>query len=140
MLRKVLAGIAILAIVLLVAGAIVATTLGRETLVPPVAARVKALTGRELTVAGPARVALALPPRVVLSDIALGNAPWGTAPKLIEARELDLTVELLPLLSGRFELSRIGLVAPRIALETDGRRVACAGLDGSGQESQLQPG
>jgi len=120
LLVRILAGLAILGVLVVIGGVIAATTLGRETLVPPVAARVKALTGRELTVAGAAHVALALPPRVVLGDVALANAPWATAPKLIEAKELDLTIELLPLLSGRVELSRIALTGPRIALETDG--------------------
>lgn len=119
-LAKVLAGIAALLVLLVLAAIGVATTMGREALVPPVAAQVKAATGRDLTVAGEARLALALPPRVVLSDVALSNAPWASAPKMIEAQRLELTVELLPLLSRRFELSRIELVGPRIALETDG--------------------
>lgn len=119
-LGKFVAGLAILAVVLVTAAIGVATTLGREALIPPVAARVKAATGRELTVAGEARVALALPPRVVLTDVALSNAPWASAPRMIEAQRLELTVELLPLLSRQFELSRIELVGPRIALETDG--------------------
>lgn len=120
MLGKLLLGLAATLLVLAAGAAVYVTTLGRDALVPPVAARVKAATGRELTVAGGARVALALPPRVVLTDIALANAPWASAPTMIEARELDLTVELLPLLQGKVELSRIELVAPRIALETDG--------------------
>lgn len=118
-LKRLAVALAILGVVAVIGVVIAATTLGRETLVSPVAARVKALTGRELTVAGPARVALALPPRVVLQDIALSNAPWASTPKLIEAKELNLTIELLPLLSGRVELSSIALVGPRIALETD---------------------
>lgn len=119
LLGRILAGLAILVVLLLIGVVVAATALGRETLVPPVAARIKALTGREFTVNGTARVALALPPRVELTDIALGNAPWASSPKMIEAKELGLTVEILPLLSGRFELSRIALLAPRIALETD---------------------
>lgn len=113
--------LATLAVVVLIVGAglVVVTTLGRETLVPPVAARVKALTGRELAVRGEARVALALPPRVVLSDITFGNAPWASTPNMVEARELSLTVELMPLLSGRIELSSIELTGPRMSFEKD---------------------
>lgn len=117
---RILAGIAVLMVVVVAGAVVVATTMGREALVPPVAAQVKAATGRDLTVAGEARIALALPPRVVLSEVALSNAPWATAPRMLEAQRLELTVELLPLLSRRFELSRIDLVGPRIALETDG--------------------
>ena len=112
LLGRILAGLAILVVLLLIGVVVAATALGRETLVPPVAARIKALTGREFTVNGTARVALALPPRVELTDIALGNAPWASSPKMIEAKELGLTVEILPLLSGRFELSRIAKWKP----------------------------
>lgn len=116
---RILVGIAIVGVVAVVGATIAVTTLGRETLVPPVAARVKALTGRELTVTGDARVALALPPRVILGDIRLGNAAWASAPEMVEAKRLELTIELLPLLSGRIELSRIALDGPRIAFERD---------------------
>ena len=117
---KVLIGIVVAVVVLVGAAAIFLTTLGPETLVPPVAAKVKAVTGRDLTVAGDARVVLALPPRVVLTDIAFGNAPWASTPKMIEAQRLDLTVELLPLLRGSVSCRVSHWWVPSIALETDG--------------------
>ena len=53
----------------------------------------------------------------------VANAPWGQAPHLLAAKELEAQVALLPLLRRRFELVRLNLVEPVIALEThrDGR-------------------
>ena len=86
-LRKLLVGLVVAMVVLVAAAAIFLTTLGHGTLVPPVAAKIKAVTGRTLTVSGDARVVLALPPRVELTDVAFGNAPWASTPNMIEARK-----------------------------------------------------
>ena len=115
-------GIAIV-VVLVVVGAIVAiNTIDPNTLIAPVQAQVKAATGRDLTVRGGARIALSLHPRIVLTDVTLGNAPWGTAKELARVERLELAAALLvPLLSRRFELEEIVLVKPVVALETDGK-------------------
>ena len=113
-------GIAII-LVLVVVGAIVAIkTIDPNTLIAPVQAQVKAATGRDLTVRGGARIALSLHPRIVLTDVVLSNAPWGTAKELARIERLELAVALMPLLSRRFELEEIVLVKPVVALETDG--------------------
>ncbi len=89
-----------------------------KALVAPVQARVKEVTGRDLDVRGGARIALSMHPRIVLTDVALGNAPWGAARDLLTAERLEVELALLPLLSKRFEIVEIALVAPVVALET----------------------
>ncbi len=121
---KVLAGITIL-LVMAVAGIIVAlSTMDVSALVGPVRDRVKAATGRELYIRGGASLELSLRPRVVLRDVALGNAAWSSAKDLVSARRLELQIALLPLLSRRFEVIELVLDEPVVALETDakGRR------------------
>ena len=133
---------------LLLAGAYVAlSTLDLNAFVGPVKDRVKAVTGRELTIRGDVRLALSMRPRVVLNDVALGNAPWGVAKDLVTAERLELELALLPLLSRRFELTEVTLVGPVVALETDakgqrnwdlGKRPgASAGADGAGTPAAL---
>src|SRR3954466_3320176 len=101
---KVLAGIVVV-IVLLAGGAwIVASNIDPNTLIGPVQARVKAVTGRDLTVRGTARLSLSMHPRVVLTDVALSNAPWASSKDMLTAERLELAVALLPLLSRRYEL------------------------------------
>ena len=65
----------------LLAVAVAVATFDPRTLVGPVQARVKAATGRDLTIAGPIDLKLSLEPRIVVSDVSLGNAPWGSAPQ-----------------------------------------------------------
>jgi AsmA family protein len=103
----------------LLAVAIAVATFDPRTLVEPVQARVKEATGRELTIAGPIDLKLSLEPRIVVSDVSLGNAPWGKAPDMVRARRVEARVALLPLMSRRFEVVELALVEPVIALETD---------------------
>lgn len=116
---KILAGAAALVVVVLIGAAIAISTVDVDTLIGPVKARVKDVTGRELTVRGGADLRFSLEPKLVLKDVAIANAPWGTAPALASAQRLELQIALIPLLSRRFEVIELALVDPVIALETD---------------------
>ena len=118
---KVLAGVVIALVVVLVGVAVAIYAVDVNTLIAPVKERVKAATGRDLTVRGGGSLSLSLHPKLVLTDVTLGNAPWGTAPEMVKAERLELQVALLPLLSRRFELMELTLVRPTIALETDAK-------------------
>jgi uncharacterized protein involved in outer membrane biogenesis len=121
---KILAGAFALVVVVVIGVAIALATVDVNTLIGPVKDRVKAATGRDLAVNGGAHLALSLEPRLVLDDVTLSNAPWASGKDMISARQLELQVALLPLLSRRFELVELALVEPTIALEVDaqGRR------------------
>lgn len=121
---KVLLAAGTLAVVVIAGVVVYVATLDANALVAPAAARIKAATGRDLTVGGGASIALSWSPRIVLRDVALSNAPWGTAKHIATAQRLELEVALRPLLAGRVELRELTLIAPAIALETDakGRR------------------
>ena len=110
------AGITLL---ILVAVAIAVATVDPRSLVGPVQARVKAATGRELTIAGPVELKLSLEPKVVVGDVSFANAPWGRAKDLLRARRIEARVALLPLIRRRFEVVELALDHPVIALETD---------------------
>ena len=121
---KTLVGAGIVLAVMLAGIVIAISMIDVNTLVGPVKDRVQAATGRELTVGGGSSLALSLQPKLVLKDVALSNAPWGSAPKLLTARRLQVEFALLPLLSRRFDVIQLELVGPVVALETDdkGRR------------------
>jgi len=118
---KILAGAGILLLVLVVGIVVVVSTVDVNALIGPIQTRVKAATGRDLAVNGGARIALSLHPKVVLADVTLSNAPWGTAPQMVTAQRLELELALLPLLSRRLELIEFGLVGPVIALESNAK-------------------
>ncbi|MEO5766317.1 MAG: AsmA family protein [Casimicrobiaceae bacterium] len=104
---------------ILIAVAIAVATVDIRSLVGPVQARVKAETGRELVFGGPIDLKLSLEPKLIASDVALGNAAWGTAPQMVKAKRVEMQVALLPLLNRRFEVVEVALVEPTIVLETD---------------------
>jgi len=103
----------------LIGVAIVVATLDPNLFVAPLAARVKAATGRDLAVHGPVDFKVSLTPRVVLADVAFENAPWSKTRQMLTAKRVEAQIALLPLLSRRFEVIEFVLVEPVITLETD---------------------
>ncbi len=118
---KILAGAGLLFVLLLIGIVVAVKSIDVNAFIGPIKDRVKAATGRELTVRGSADLKLSLQPRLVLTDVALSNAPWGKAPQMLSAKQLELEVALMPLISRRFELVEIDLVGPVIALETNAK-------------------
>jgi len=104
---------------LLIAVAIAVATVDPNRFVAPLAARVKAETGRTLAIGGPIDISVSLEPKIVLPDVSFGNAPWSKTPQMLTAKRVEAQIALLPLLSRRFEVIRFTLVEPTISLETD---------------------
>jgi uncharacterized protein involved in outer membrane biogenesis len=106
-------------LLLLIAVAIAIHTVDVREFLGPIQQRVKDATGRELTVRGGIDLKLGLEPKLVLDDVALGNAPWSKQPQMLTAKHIEAQIALLPLLRKRFEVTRFKLIEPTIALETD---------------------
>jgi len=60
-----------------------------------------------------------LSPKLVLGNIALQNAPWGSRPDMVTVKRLEIQVALLPLILGRIDIKRLVLIQPDILIETD---------------------
>ena len=103
-----------------VAIAIAIATIDPHTVVAPLQKRVKEATGRDLALAG-INLKLSLLPTIVLTDVAIGNAPWGKAPQLAAAKRVEAQMALLPLLQRRFEVVRIVVTEPVVVLEANSR-------------------
>ena len=106
-------------LLLLVAVAIAVRSVDVRQFIGPMQAHVKAATGRDLDVRGDIHLKLGLQPKLVVEDVSFGNAPWGKNPQMLTAKGVEASVALLPLLSRHFEVTRIKLIEPTIALETD---------------------
>jgi uncharacterized protein involved in outer membrane biogenesis len=106
---------------LLIGVAIAVATLDPNRLVEPIAARVKAQTGRTLAVHGPVEFKVSLEPKVVLPGVTFENAPWSKTPDMLSAKRIEAQIALLPLLSRRFDVVQFTLVEPVITLETDAK-------------------
>ncbi len=108
-----------LVVLVLVGVAIAVWTIDVNQFVGPIQARVKNATGRDLTIAGGIELELGLVPKLVVKDVRVGNAPGAREPQMLTAKRVEAEVALLPLLRRRFEVVRLNLVEPVIALETD---------------------
>lgn len=119
LLVRILLGLAALLALLVIGAALVVATIDRRSLVAPLVTRVESATGRALTIGGEPRIDLSLTPTLVLQDVTLANASWGSAPDMLRAKRVEVEVALLPLLSRRLDIRRFTLVEPAILLETD---------------------
>jgi uncharacterized protein involved in outer membrane biogenesis len=106
-------------VLLLVAVAIAVRTVNVKEFLGPLEQRVQDATGRTLDVRGGINLKLGLQPKLVLDDVAFGNVPWSKKPQMVTAKQVEVTIALLPLLEKRFEVTRLRLIEPTIALETD---------------------
>ena len=81
-------------------------------------------TGWSLSIDGKIDLSLSLNPAVVVEDVSVANADWGTRPRMMTLRRAEARVELLPLLAGDVRVTKLVLVEPDILLETSSDGVA----------------
>ncbi len=99
--------------------AIAVWTVDPNQFIGPIQARIKAATGRDVAIGGGIELNLGLTPKLVAKDVRFGNAPWARTPDMLSAKSVEAQVALLPLLRREFDLVRLNLVDPVIALETN---------------------
>lgn len=80
---------------------------------------VEAATGRDLTINGSVGVSYWPVLGLKAQDVTLANVEGGRAPALIAADEIDIGVELQPLLNREVNVRRLVFQRPRVALEVD---------------------
>lgn len=80
-------------------------------------------TGRELAINGDMSLRLLPSPRLVVKDVHLKNIPGAKSPDFISVNAIDVTVELMPLLSKEVIVKSVNLDEPKVWLEqlADGR-------------------
>ncbi|MGH8798755.1 MAG: AsmA family protein [Casimicrobiaceae bacterium] len=110
-----------LLLLVIVAAGITLRKFDAKDLIDPIQQHVRDATGRELTIRGGAELKLSLEPKLVIDDVTLGNAAWGTSPQMLTAKRIEAQVALLPLLRRRVDVVRFALIEPTISLETDGK-------------------
>lgn len=90
-----------------------------ESWKPQILARVKEATGRELRLDGPMR--LTFLPRIELSlfDVGFSNPPGKGGGEMVTLKELELVLQVWPLLSGEVMVDRVELESPVVSLEVD---------------------
>jgi uncharacterized protein involved in outer membrane biogenesis len=86
--------------------------------------QIKTTTGHDVALNGKLSLALLPAPSLYIENVVV-PAPQGSArPNLAALERLDINIALLPLLTGKIEVSSVDLIKPEIALEVfkDGRK------------------
>ncbi len=107
-----------------------------------IVAEIQARTGRTLSLQAPAAFTVLPHIGVRLSGVTLSAPPGMTAPPLVTARQLDVAVRLLPLLTREVAIDRLVLTGAviELAVDTNGRRswdFAAAGGDAARRPTRL---
>ena len=116
-LKKIAIGLAVLVVAVIVAIVAILLSVDYNQYKSVAIAEVEAATGRKFEIAGDLSLSLRLSPRIVLNDVTLANADWGTRPDMLKIRRLEVEVELLPLLSGDIWVKRLIVKGADILLE-----------------------
>lgn len=79
---------------------------------------VSAYLGRQIRLGGPLTVHWGAPTRIVLNDIHVANAPWGSAPEMFSAHRVEIDLFARTLLHGPPRIPLIALDGAKLLLET----------------------
>ncbi len=118
-LKTILLGLVGLVVVIVVGLVIAVATVDPNDYRSDIQDVVKDATGRQLTLGGDLELGISLRPTIVARDVELSNAEWGTQPQMVKAKELDVQVALLPLLSGDIHIVSLTVDGAEILLETN---------------------
>ncbi len=75
----------------------------------------KAATGREVSI-GEISLAVSLSPAIVVHDVKLGNAPWGSRPEMVIAERKAAHTDLIPLIFGTVNIGDLELIGADVLL------------------------
>ncbi|MBL8839653.1 MAG: AsmA family protein, partial [Alphaproteobacteria bacterium] len=117
--KKLLIGFGALVVLVVAAAFIIPAFVPVDVYKAQLEERVRAATGRDFAIRGPVSLTILPSLAVRADDAALGNVPGAAAAQMIAIKRLDVEVALMPLLSGRIEVTRLVLTEPQIALEID---------------------
>ncbi|GAK46539.1 AsmA family protein [Tepidicaulis marinus] len=107
-------------IVLLVGGLVAAASfIPAETYKAEIEKAVKQQTGRQLRIEGDVGITFLPALGVEAEAVRFANAEWGGKPDMVSMDAMQVSLKILPLLSGNVELDRFVLVRPEIHLEVN---------------------
>jgi len=90
---------------------------------PQISQKVESLTGRKLTLGGDISWRFYPWVGVTLNDFSLSNREGFAPENMIEAKQVDVQLKVLPLLSKQLEIGKIDLQSPKINLSVDAQGV-----------------
>lgn len=118
-------GVAVAAILVIVGAVIAVSTTDFTAYRNDIAAAVEDATGRKVVFGGRIEQSfLAASPSIVLTDLAVANADWGSRPQMLTAKRAEIEIALLPLIGGTIKVMRFRLAGADLLLETNAEGAA----------------
>ena len=118
-LLRILLGLVTLSVVAVAGAYAILSNMDLETYRSLIREQVKEATGRDLRMDGPINLALSFTPSVAISDVGLQNASWGSSNEMVSIKKFEAELNLIPLLSGQVDVSKVILDGATILLETN---------------------
>ena len=113
-------GLAVVAMLVVVVAIIAVGTTDFTAYRNDIAAAVEDATGRRVTIGGRIEQSfLAASPSLVLTELAVANADWGSRPQMLTAKRAEIEIALLPLIGGAIKVTRFRLTGADLLLETN---------------------
>ncbi len=119
--KKILIALGAVVGVVVIAAVLVPLLVPAEKVKEQIVAQVKTATGRDLMIGGDVGVSVFPSLAVKVADVSLSSPPGFTAKNLVHLGALDLSLKIMPLLSGNIEVDSFVLVDPTFALEVDAK-------------------
>ncbi len=76
----------------------------------------KAATGRDVSI-GTVSMGLSLNPAIILTDVKVANAPWGSRPQMVILKRVEAHTQLIPLIGGKVNITSLTAEDPDVLLE-----------------------
>lgn len=118
--RKLLVGLAVLVVLIIAAAVVIPLAVPVAAYEGRLVALIKQATGRNLKIAGPVKLSVFPALEFDASDVSFANLPDARSPDMVRVKQLQMRLQILPLLHGSVVVSRLVLIEPVIALEVDG--------------------
>ena len=117
---------------LIIAGAYIALQLvDLEQIKQLIAKQVQDQTGRHLEVAGDIKPTIGYNPTLTLQDISLSNPEWSESKTLLQAKEIHVALQLMPLLKRKVVIDTVRITGAIVDLEKDAKGNASWSFDSS---------
>ncbi len=78
----------------------------------------KAATGRDVKI-GDIKLSISLTPAIVISDVVVSNAAWGSKPEMLVLKKVEASTQLIPLLQGDVRISDVSVQGMLALLEVN---------------------
>ena len=113
----------LVAILLIVVGAAAAALWfgGAPAVVWLIEHPVSSTIGRQIRIAGPLVIRWGAPTRIIVNDIHVANASWGSQPEMFSARRLEIAIFARSLVFGPTRIPSIAFDGAQLLLETSDR-------------------